>query len=652
LSARLTTSLLFAALLALPCAAASAASDYRGKLQIRHSDDFARGHSVTKYRLKRHGRRIPLVLAKAPRTPSGSRVVVRGRRVGSRLKGTLRPGATLRSARVTPGPRKTAVILVNFTSDTRQPWTTETVRQRVFTAANSTNAFYQEDSYGDVSLVGKNQGSGDIYGWYTVTDPGSDPNYGCNVDAITSRAQSAAAADGFSATGYQHIIYAFPAQASCGGWAGLGEVPGTQSWMNGNISTRVVAHELGHNMGLHHASSLACTESGTPVTIAPPSSCVRDEYGDPFDVMGSNLRRNNAWHLRQIGFMPQANERTITDSGTYTVSTTNTRGSEPQLLRVQRPSGAAPAYYDLELRSAGGLFDTFLSTDPAVQGVTIHTDPVTTDITQSLLLDATPGSAGGFGDAPLAPGNTFTDGAIAITVQSVSAGTATLDIDMSAPPADVTAPNAPDPLSAQASPDQVELSWPASTDDVGVSGYRVTRNGYQFATVTSPGWTDTSVQPGATYTYRVSAYDAAGNYATSAPLSVTVPAAPAPEAGPGTDPEADPGTDPGADPATPQPQPIAADITAPSVRIVAPARGATLRRRAVVRAAATDNARVVKIEVWIDGKRRRVVRAAAVKWRWSLRRVRAGRHTVAVRAFDSSGNSSVATVRVRRARGR
>jgi hypothetical protein len=161
------------------------------------------------------------------------------------------------------------VILINFASDTRRPWTSDYVRQRVFTATDSTNAFYVEESGGNVSLTGKTRSDGDVYGWYTI----SATTAGCDVDEWARQAKAAAAAaDGFSSTGYQHIVYAFPSQSSCNGWAGLGELPGRQSWMNGNISTRVVTHELGHNMGLHHASSLSCTAGGAAVAYTSTST--------------------------------------------------------------------------------------------------------------------------------------------------------------------------------------------------------------------------------------------------------------------------------------------------------------------------------------------------------------------------------------------
>jgi M6 family metalloprotease-like protein len=642
--------LALAAAALLAPAAPAAHGEYRGKLEIRHSDDFARKKTQTNYRLLTGGRRIPLTLARATRTPSGSRVVVRGRRVGSRIRGTVLARGLVRAAGVTAGPRKTAVILINFASDTAQPWTTDFVRQRVFTDSNSTSAFYSEESYGDVSLTGKGRPDGDVFGWYTV----AGPTAGCDVDAWASQAKTAAAADGFSATGYQHIIYAFPSQASCGGWAGLGEVPGKQSWMNGNISVRVVAHELGHNMGLHHASSLTCTSGGTTVTYS--SSCTPDEYGDPFDVMGQNARHNNAWHLRQIGFMASSNVATVSSSGTYTITSAIARGTagQTQLLRVPIAGTNPQRYYDLELRGTGGVFDNFAPTSPAVNGVTIHVDPDPSVITQSQLIDATPGSSSGFNDAPLAAGRTFTDGTVTISVSSVNAGTAKVDV-LTGPPADSTPPSAPGPVTATAAEDRVTLTWAASTDDVGVSGYRVYRGGALKATVTSPGWVDTAVAAGATYSYTVTAFDAAGNVATSAPVSATVPAPAPPPPPPADDKTAPPSggstttsSDPPAGSGAPSEQPIVApplDTIRPYVRIVSPARRARLRRRAVVRALATDTVGVVRTEVWIDGVRRRSVNAPSTQWR--LPRLRRGRHLIVVRAYDAAGNHGRASVRVR-----
>jgi acid phosphatase type 7 len=94
---------------------------------------------------------------------------------------------------------------------------------------------------------------------------------------------------------------------------------------------------------------------------------------------------------------------------------------------------------------------------------------------------------------------------------------------------DTTPPSAPTNLSASApSSTQVNLSWTASTDNVGVTGYRVYRNGAFLAnTGTTTSFSDTTVAAGTTYSYQVSAVDAAANEsAKSNSASVTTPPSP------------------------------------------------------------------------------------------------------------------------------
>ena len=95
-------------------------------------------------------------------------------------------------------------------------------------------------------------------------------------------------------------------------------------------------------------------------------------------------------------------------------------------------------------------------------------------------------------------------------------------------PPDVSAPSVPTGLSGSAAADgsRVDLSWVASSDDRGVAGYRVVRDGVVVAaSVPSASYVDGSVVPGRTYQYVVRAFDAAGNVSgDSALLSVTTPA--------------------------------------------------------------------------------------------------------------------------------
>jgi hypothetical protein len=62
----------------------------------------------------------------------------------------------------------------------------------------------------------------------------------------------------------------------------------------------------------------------------------------------------------------------------------------------------------------------------------------------------------------------------------------------------------------------VGLTWLASTDNVGVAGYRLLRDGASVATVPTPGYTFVGLTCGTTYTFTLQAYDAAGNSSNGA----------------------------------------------------------------------------------------------------------------------------------------
>jgi chitodextrinase len=87
---------------------------------------------------------------------------------------------------------------------------------------------------------------------------------------------------------------------------------------------------------------------------------------------------------------------------------------------------------------------------------------------------------------------------------------------------DTTPPSTPANLSATViSPSQINLSWSASTDNVGVASYEVFRNGSQITTTTQTSFSDTTVVPGVQYTYAVAAMDAAGNTSSqSVPVTI------------------------------------------------------------------------------------------------------------------------------------
>lgn len=97
---------------------------------------------------------------------------------------------------------------------------------------------------------------------------------------------------------------------------------------------------------------------------------------------------------------------------------------------------------------------------------------------------------------------------------------------------DTAAPSVPTGLSASApNSNTVNLSWSASTDNVAVTGYRVYRGGVYIADTTAASYSNTGLTGSTTYSYQVSARDAAGNFSgLSGAANVTTPDTIAPSA--------------------------------------------------------------------------------------------------------------------------
>ncbi len=89
--------------------------------------------------------------------------------------------------------------------------------------------------------------------------------------------------------------------------------------------------------------------------------------------------------------------------------------------------------------------------------------------------------------------------------------------------ADTQAPTVPTGLTAVAGSAPANIKWNTSTDNVGVAGYTIYRNGASVATVSGAvlTYSDYSAALNTSYTYSVDAFDAAGNHsAQSSPISV------------------------------------------------------------------------------------------------------------------------------------
>ena len=195
-----------------------------------------------------------------------------------------------------------------------------------------------------------------------------DPTEACTYYTIAANAD---AASPVNINGYQHRMYVVPPKAISGcGWLALGQVGSygstsvRKSWST-RIDAIAFAHELGHNIGWHHAATDPDNDGTKNV-----------EYGDTLDLMGycCSERKFNSVHVDQVGWFDRSDLLTkivdVTDAGQYTLSPLGTdpaTSSDPQILRIT-PSTGRPYYLSYRQRTGmdAGMSSTYTT------GVNIH----------------------------------------------------------------------------------------------------------------------------------------------------------------------------------------------------------------------------------------------------------------------------------------
>jgi len=185
------------------------------------------------------------------------------------------------------------------------------------------------------------------------------------------------------------------------------------------------------------------------------------------------------------------------------------------------------------------------------------------------------------------------------------------------PTVDTTPPSVPAGLTGTpVSTSEVNLSWTASTDNVGVAGYKVFRNGTQVGTTSSTSYQNTGLAGGTAYSYTIAAYDAAGNTSTqSSSVSVTTSATT-------TDPP-------------------------PSVSINSPTNGST--PNGSINIAVSANSAIGIASITITGDSNTLATCANVtscSATWQKKKLSRGTHTIGGIATDKRGNAAKVSVLV------
>ena len=319
------------------------------------------------------------------------------------------------------GEQRYLMILVTWGPE---PYTVEHVRNLVF---NETDAFTRRQSFGASWIVG------DVTPWLNAFP--SQP--ACDTDRIAATARAAAQRAGYDLTKYNRFGYLFP-RNPCP-FSGMGSAENT--WYNGRLSVKLVAHELGHTYGLTHSNTWEC---GTTCTIV--------EYGDPYDTMGSGVGDFNVFEKFSIGWITKVT-RTNT-AGTFTIDPIEQPTSGSHALVATTASSEYWFYHRLDQVP---FASSFLPTGVLVHvGPNPQAPPDQVVYGQDNLLLPNPV---GKGRAAIFPGETYSEpGVFELRVLGQRGN----QIDFAFAWADRTAPKAPritDPARRVRAGGTLEIAW-------------------------------------------------------------------------------------------------------------------------------------------------------------------------------------------------
>lgn len=184
-----------------------------------------------------------------------------------------------------------------------------------------------------------------------------------------------------------------------------------------------------------------------------------------------------------------------------------------------------------------------------------------------------------------------------------------------------TVPTAPTSLAASTqSSSTIVLTWADKSNNE--TGFKVQRSqdGVNWSEIASLGgnvtsFTNTGLNAGTKYSYRVYAYNSVGNSAFSNTASATTTA-------------------------------NSVDTTPPTVKITSPSNGITVSNPTKITGSGSDNVKLKELKLAIDGAVTASTSGSSISYNWTTNKVAKGPHTITLIGTDTAGNMSQTSIQV------
>ncbi|QBF46704.1 hypothetical protein [Janibacter limosus] len=415
------------------------------------------------------------------------------------------------SADYVPATRRITYVEVTPRGMTREPITLTPATQQVA----ASNAYWRDQSRSELRI-----GAPTTITRYTSA-------FACDSDPMKLW-NEAISRTGWAWTDNSSLVLKLPFAAgpSCGyGLGSLGDTPNSPGVLHvSDIAAPVLAHELGHNMGMDHANSLVCTDRDDSRYDSVNdwwTTCDEAQYGDALDIMGPSFPVDmpmlSTPQALRLGLLPSAAAVPV-GYGTTRVTLKPLSGLEGTRAAVISNVSTGVQYW-VEYRTRTGR-DT---TDPRVQDTGVRVLR-TSPLSGSVLLDPTPtGTLDN--QSALTTGHTFSsyDGKVRVTTESAGAGGAVVRIDNTSRLPGFTRTTSPRIAGTPRVGQLLTASTGSWSPTPSRYTYRWKRNGANISGATQRTYTPTTADAGRKLSVRVEVTRSGYRTASATSASVGIP---------------------------------------------------------------------------------------------------------------------------------